>query len=297
MSDSVSSYDITNDHEFDVLAHIHQHEQVKQRDIAGAIGLSLGMTNAILKRLANKGFISMRRINSRNIHYLVTPSGVDIIAKRSYRYLRRTVGHIVRYKETMRSVFREAAADPPEGRGATEVVLIGESDLDFLVEWCAAKEGLEFRRIEGPGKGDAPAEILAAVEEARAATDGAAGAAAAAPAGPAAETALLVVGERLPLAPRGTGGPEAGNAPGGKTGPEAGKAAGSKTGPEADNATGGKTGPEADNGPGGQADPGGQPGPGAAPAANNAPAASAANTGPWWDIHLAELVVGGRGGA
>lgn len=222
MSDSVSSYDITNDHEFDVLAHIHQHEQVKQRDIAGAIGLSLGMTNAVLKRLANKGFITMRRINSRNIHYLVTPSGVDVIAKRSYRYLRRTVGHIVRYKETMRATFREAAADPPEGRGATEVLLIGESDLDFLVEWCAEKEGLDFRRVQGPAKGETPAAlpaaILEAVEEARAASgDDAAG-------GLAAEKALLVVGEQLPLAPRGT-------------------------------------------------------------------------RGPWWDIHLAELVVGGRGGA
>ncbi|MFP4409355.1 MAG: MarR family transcriptional regulator [Alkalispirochaetaceae bacterium] len=148
MSDSASSFDITNDHEFDVLAHIHQHEQVKQRDIAGAIGLSLGMTNAILKRLAGKGFITMRRINSRNIHYLVTPTGVDVIAKRSYRYLRRTVGHIVRYKERMRLLFREAAADPPEGRGAREVILVGESDLDFLVEWCAEKEGLSFGRAE-----------------------------------------------------------------------------------------------------------------------------------------------------
>jgi DNA-binding MarR family transcriptional regulator len=148
MSDSVSSYDITNDHEYDVLAHIHQHEQVKQRDIAGAIGLSLGMTNAILKRLAGKGFITMRRINSRNIHYLVTPTGVDVIAKRSYRYLRRTVGHIVRYKERMRGIFRQAAAEPPEGRGVREVLLVGESDLDFLVEWCAEKEGLSFLRAE-----------------------------------------------------------------------------------------------------------------------------------------------------
>lgn len=147
MSDSASSYEISHDHEYDVLAHIHRHEQVKQRDIAGAIGLSLGMTNAVLKRLANKGFITMRRINSRNIHYLVTPTGVDEIATRSYRYLRRTVGHIVRYKEQLRGIFRQAALKPPEGRGITKVVLVGESDLDFLVEWCTEKEGLGFERV------------------------------------------------------------------------------------------------------------------------------------------------------
>ena len=50
------------------------------------------MTNSILKRLATKGFLSMRKVNARNIHYLVTPEGIDLIARRSYRYLRRTVG-------------------------------------------------------------------------------------------------------------------------------------------------------------------------------------------------------------
>ncbi len=33
----------------------------------------------------------------------------------------------------------------PAGRGTTGVVLVGESDLEFIVEWCAAKEGLAFR--------------------------------------------------------------------------------------------------------------------------------------------------------
>ena len=136
---------ITEDHELDVLRQIHHNNAVKQRDIAHAIGLSLGMTNAILQRLATKGFITMRRLNARNVHYLVTPDGVDLIAKRSYRYLRRTVGHVLRYKERMLEILSDAALPPPEGRGVTTVVLVGESDLEFLVEWCAEKAGLAFR--------------------------------------------------------------------------------------------------------------------------------------------------------
>ncbi len=138
------TYDITNDHELDVLSQIHHNQAVKQRDIAHAIGLSLGMTNSILKRLAAKGFIAMRKVNARNIHYLVTPDGIDLIARRSYRYLRRTVGHVVRYKERMLEIL-QAAAPPPELRGITTVVLVGESDLKFLVERCAEKAGLSFR--------------------------------------------------------------------------------------------------------------------------------------------------------
>jgi DNA-binding MarR family transcriptional regulator len=139
-------YEITHDHELDVLSQIHHNQSVKQRDIAHAIGLSLGMTNAILKRLAGKGFIAMRRINTRNIHYLITPDGVDLIARRSYRYLRRTVGHVVRYKEQMLRIMQQEAAAPPKGHGITCVVLVGDSDLEFLVEWCSEKAGLSFRR-------------------------------------------------------------------------------------------------------------------------------------------------------
>jgi predicted transcriptional regulator len=135
------------DHELDVLSHIHADTEVKQRDIAHAIGLSLGMTNSILKRLATKGLLTIRRINSRNVHYLVTPEGVDLIARRSYRYLRRTVGHVVRYKERLWELLNAAAA-PDSPTPATGVVLAGTSDIDFVVEWCAGKAGLPFRRVD-----------------------------------------------------------------------------------------------------------------------------------------------------
>ncbi|MFW6292774.1 MAG: MarR family transcriptional regulator [Spirochaetota bacterium] len=171
MSQPVTSADITHDHELDVLSQIHHNQAVKQRDIAHAIGLSLGMTNAILKRLAGKGFISMRKINARTIHYLVTPDGIDLIARRSYRYLRRTVGHVVRYKERLLELFDAAAAAPPTGPGAERVVLAGESDLAFLVEWCAEKTGLAFEQLDS-------------LDEAEPA-DG----------------AFVVASERLPLAP------------------------------------------------------------------------------------------------
>lgn len=132
-------------HEIDVLRHIQTNNRAKQRDIARAIGLSLGMTNSILKRLASKGFLVMRRLNSRNISYLVTPAGVELIARRSYRYLRRTVGTIVRYRDRIFSLVKDASRSVPRGSAPATVMLIGESDLAFLLEWCAAKCDMSFR--------------------------------------------------------------------------------------------------------------------------------------------------------
>ena len=116
---------------------------LSQRSIARALGMSVGLTNAILKRLTDKGFLMMRRINHNNAHYLVTPAGVEQISRRSYLYLRRTIGHVVRYKERLREFCREQKLV-----GVREIVLIGESDLAFILEWCAEKEGLGFRQVE-----------------------------------------------------------------------------------------------------------------------------------------------------
>ena len=79
-------------------------------------------------------------------HYLVTLEGIDTIARRRYRRLRRIVGNVVRYNERLLEVFRQAALPRPDGKGAKAVVLVGDSDLESVVEWRAEKAGLHFSR-------------------------------------------------------------------------------------------------------------------------------------------------------
>jgi DNA-binding MarR family transcriptional regulator len=128
--------------ELEVLEQIYIRQDVRQRDLAQGIGLSLGMTNAILKRLTQKGFLTVRKVNNRNIAYAVSPVGVDAIARKSYRYLKRTIKHVVNYKQAIEDVI-SAAADS----GYTEVALVGPSDLDFIVEHLCGKHGLAYERI------------------------------------------------------------------------------------------------------------------------------------------------------
>jgi DNA-binding MarR family transcriptional regulator len=120
---------------------------LSQRSIANALGMSVGLTNAILKRLTDKGFVMMRRINHNNVHYLVTPDGIDQISRRSYLYLRRTIGNVVRYKERLR-----AFCHTTREQGVREIILVGESDLTFILEWCAQKAGLTFRQVGSAGE-------------------------------------------------------------------------------------------------------------------------------------------------
>ena len=135
----------TLDKEFEVLETIHSAREnnlpVVQRDIAHIIGASLGMTNAIIKRLVKKGFLIIKKVNNRNIHYVVSPAGMKAITEKSYRYFKRTIKNVVYYKEKIENIV--AVAEQAE---CTETVLIGESDLDFIVEHFCLKYGLAFTR-------------------------------------------------------------------------------------------------------------------------------------------------------
>ncbi len=140
---------MNNNSEYQLLEAIHNNSpRVRQRDLAEIAGLSLGMTNAILKRLAEKGWITVRRINSRNIRYVVTPEGMDELFRRSYGYFKRTIKHVVRYRTTL-----EQFTLALRKQGFDTIILVGESDLDFIVEHAADRAGLTLlQHLTGPGE-------------------------------------------------------------------------------------------------------------------------------------------------
>ena len=133
----------TSDKEAIILEHIYYNNSLKQRELADKAGISLGMVNAILKRLIEKGWLMTKRLNSRNISYVVSPAGMEEIFKRGYRYFKRTMDEISLYKQGIEQWVSEAV-----NAGYKVIALVGKSDLDFLVEYACGKVGVKFVKIE-----------------------------------------------------------------------------------------------------------------------------------------------------
>jgi DNA-binding MarR family transcriptional regulator len=145
---------ISPDIELDLLERIHRSKSaIRQRDLARIIGLSLGMTNSILKRLAQKGLLKVKKVNNRNIQYVVSPKGIEKLSLRSYRYVKRTIRNVVYYKEAIDGLVMDAAQ-----RGYRRLALIGRSDLDFIVEHVCQKHKLEYLRATDREFRSTPAE-------------------------------------------------------------------------------------------------------------------------------------------
>jgi hypothetical protein len=116
-----------------------QKADISQRDLSRAIHLSLGMTNVLLKRLSQKGYILIQKVSARNVTYVLTPEGMNELAGRTYRYLKRTMKKVVNYKETILTITRDA-----RDRGFSRIGILGKSDIDFIIEYAAGNAGLAF---------------------------------------------------------------------------------------------------------------------------------------------------------
>jgi hypothetical protein len=89
---------------------------VKQRDIAHVKGPVAGDDRFHSEAACDEGLSHHAQGQTRNTHYLVTAEGIDLIARRSYRYLRRTVGQWCAEKEGLGfDVVTEAETVSPGG--------------------------------------------------------------------------------------------------------------------------------------------------------------------------------------
>jgi predicted transcriptional regulator len=123
---------------------VEQKTMLRQRDLAQIAGISLGMTNSILRRMAQKGWITIKKLNHRNIQYAVTIDGINEIIHRSYNYFKRTIKNVVYYKDLLDSIIRKACQN-----NTNAVILIGTSDLDFIVEHACHRYGISFLKAAG----------------------------------------------------------------------------------------------------------------------------------------------------
>jgi DNA-binding MarR family transcriptional regulator len=134
---------VITDTEYIILENLYAREKqnppLKQRDLSQLTRTSLGMTNSILKRMVQKGWISVRKFNSRNIRYAITVEGIDEIFHHSYSFFKQTLKNIAYYKDAINNILYDASK-----RKIKSVLLLGTSDLEFIIEHICSYHGLSF---------------------------------------------------------------------------------------------------------------------------------------------------------
>jgi DNA-binding MarR family transcriptional regulator len=93
------------DRELQILQEIERNPDVTQAGLATQLGVAVGKVNWYIKRLVNKGYVKVTRLQRRKLHYFLTPAGLALklkltqsymqVSLRTYRELRQAAQHIL----------------------------------------------------------------------------------------------------------------------------------------------------------------------------------------------------------
>jgi len=119
-------------------------EALSQRELAGAAGLSLGMTNALLKRFVERGWVKFTHLTKRSLKYILTAEGMEEVLRRSISFFTRAVRSASLYRYKIDAFVVGLAKT-----GFAALVLDGPAELDFLFDYSCERHGLEF--VKNPG--------------------------------------------------------------------------------------------------------------------------------------------------
>lgn len=120
------------DNEYDrrILEAIASGERVTQRSLAGELGVALGLTNLLIRRLVGKGYVKMAKMGTRHVTYLMTPAGWEALTSATRESMANTVHLYTQTREQIRAsletVAEQCAGEPS---GDKRVVFYGAGDV------------------------------------------------------------------------------------------------------------------------------------------------------------------------
>lgn len=102
-----------------------------QRQIAEEVGLSLGMVNLLIKKLVIKGYVKVKKINTRRFFYYLTPAAIEEKTKKTYTFIKKTVKSLGLIKAKIRE---EILRKYKEGYRSFNIIRHSElTDISLIV--------------------------------------------------------------------------------------------------------------------------------------------------------------------
>jgi DNA-binding MarR family transcriptional regulator len=126
-----------------ILEEIELDPDVTQADLATRLGVAVGSVNWYLKRLINKGYVKVRKMQRRRLRYLITPQGIAAKTELTAAFMRASMRL---YRET-RAAAQHAIAQARRA-GFDEIWLDGDSDLTEVCYLTCLEQGIKV--AEGP---------------------------------------------------------------------------------------------------------------------------------------------------
>lgn len=153
------------EHSLKILDAVESNHDVSQRSLANDLGIALGLTNLLVKRLVRKGWVQVSNIRPNRVSYLITPTGIAEKARLSREYFDSSLHFYRKTRSRIQDQFAALSRDWPTNAAVTdkrivfysagEVAEIGfvclpETDLHLVGVVDAAGTGRFFNFAVSP---------------------------------------------------------------------------------------------------------------------------------------------------
>lgn len=122
-----------------LLNEVTQTPEVTQRELSQRIGVALGLTNLMLRRLAKKGHIKIAGTKRSRIRYLITPNGILEKSRLTCEFIQYSLQLYGRVRSFLREQFRLVAR-----AGHRRILLYGTGELAEIAFLTIHEMGLEL---------------------------------------------------------------------------------------------------------------------------------------------------------
>jgi DNA-binding MarR family transcriptional regulator len=118
------------DYDRKVLQAIASGRRLTQRSLSSDLGVALGLTNLLIRRLVAKGYVKIAGMGTRHIRYLMTAEGWDALATATRNSLEDTVHLYTQTREQIRgSLSAISERCDLDASGQKRVVFYGAGDV------------------------------------------------------------------------------------------------------------------------------------------------------------------------
>jgi DNA-binding MarR family transcriptional regulator len=133
-------------HEHRILDHLESGDRVTQRALSRELGIALGLTNLLIRRLVNKGWVRMSRVSRSRILYLITPVGIAEKTRLSRAYFASSLKFYREARDRIRERFTTLSNEWPAQAepGSKRIVFYGANEVAEIGYICLAETDLQL---------------------------------------------------------------------------------------------------------------------------------------------------------
>lgn len=113
-----------------------------QRDLARALGVSLGLVNSFVRRLAKKGYFKITHLPRNRIRYILTPKGAAEKSRLTYAYVQLSYQFYRDARHKIKSLLKDL-----QGQQVRTVAFCGAGDLAEIAYLSLQETDLRFAGI------------------------------------------------------------------------------------------------------------------------------------------------------